>query len=206
MQVLKEDIKLKIINTAKEEFFNKGYKNTSMRTISKKSNVGLSNIYNYFLSKDNILKEVLSKLLHAIESQFKKHHSTESLSLNIFNDSEYIKSHRNDITYMIKEYKKEFKLLLFHCYGSSFENFRESYTEWSTKEGLSYLKKINELHHNKKINTEVSPFFIRTMSSWWLTTIGEIVLDDDLSDESIDKFITEYMVFATAGWKKLIDA
>ena len=42
------------------------------------------------------------------------------------------------------------------------------------------------------------------MSSWWLTNIGEI-FSHNLSKEEIEQFISEYMAFATAGWKELMN-
>ena len=52
MQIKKEEIENAIIAAAKAEFMDKGYKDASLRSIAKKSGVSLSNIYNYFKSKD----------------------------------------------------------------------------------------------------------------------------------------------------------
>ena len=48
MKTLKEDIRNKIVVTARNEFIKNGFRKTSMRTISAKSGVALGNIYNYF--------------------------------------------------------------------------------------------------------------------------------------------------------------
>lgn len=48
MQILKKDIRKDILFVAKSEFLAYGFKETSMRTIAKKANVSLGNIYNYF--------------------------------------------------------------------------------------------------------------------------------------------------------------
>ncbi|WP_421918376.1 hypothetical protein [Marinifilum sp.] len=42
------------------------------------------------------------------------------------------------------------------------------------------------------------------MSSSWLTIIGEIV-SHDLTREEMEHFFTDYVVFGTAGWKKLLN-
>ncbi len=54
------DIRQVLLETAREAFLEKGYKAVSMREISEKSGVGLSNIYNYFESKDELFKVVLT--------------------------------------------------------------------------------------------------------------------------------------------------
>lgn len=48
MQVLKEDIRGRILTIARQQFEKKGYSKTSMREIAELSGVGVGNIYNYF--------------------------------------------------------------------------------------------------------------------------------------------------------------
>lgn len=52
MNTRKEDIRHVLLKTARETFLSKGFKAVSMREISEKSGVELSNTYNYFKSKD----------------------------------------------------------------------------------------------------------------------------------------------------------
>ena len=58
MQVLKEDIRGRILAVAKLQFGQKGYSKTSMREIAELAGVGVGNIYNYFASKDELIGEV----------------------------------------------------------------------------------------------------------------------------------------------------
>ena len=59
MQKLKSDIQKTILDAAEYLFTRKGYKNTSMREIATKADVGLNNIYNYFSNKDEIFCHIL---------------------------------------------------------------------------------------------------------------------------------------------------
>ena len=59
MQVLKEDIRGRILTIARQQFEKKGYSKTSMREIAELSSVGVGNIYNYFTSKDELFREVV---------------------------------------------------------------------------------------------------------------------------------------------------
>mgnify|MGYP002470759756 FL=1 len=54
MQIPKDNIRNNILKAAENIFLEKGYSKTSMREIAAKSNVVLSNIYNYFKNKDEI--------------------------------------------------------------------------------------------------------------------------------------------------------
>jgi AcrR family transcriptional regulator len=201
MQVQKTDIRRIIIEVAKAEFIEKGYKNASMRTIAKNTGVGLSNIYNYFKSKDEILEEVLKPLLMTFDILLDEHNSTEYISLDIFISKEYQQKQIKVFVDLIFKYREELKLLLFMVHGSSLENFTEEYTNRHTKIGLEYLRKMKGKY--PQINTNISDFFIHTISSWWISIIGEIV-SHDLKENEIQRFITEYMEFGTAGWKKIM--
>lgn len=172
-----------------------------MRTIAKKAGVGLSNIYNYFQNKDEIFLEVLSPLMKAFDKIMIEHNNSENLTLDIFYSEEYFVRQTKQFVDLIVTFKDELKLLLFQSYGSSLENFRDKYTDLHTEIGLEYIQKMKEKY--PQVNANISDFFIHTMSSWWLSIIGEIV-SHDLTDEEIKQFIAEYIAFGTAGWKKIM--
>lgn len=201
MQIQKEDIKKVIIQVARNEFVKKGFKDASMRTIAKKSEVGLSNIYNYFRNKDEIFREVLSGLLSAIDSTMERHNSSDYISVDIFSSEEYMRTQINIFVELVENYKEDFKLLLFKAAGSSLENFRSEITDKHTQTGIEYIALMKQKY--PEINSNISEFFIHTMSSWWISIIVELVMHD-LSHESLEDFIREYMEFGTAGWKKVM--
>ena len=57
MQVLKEDIRSRILTVARQQFERNGYSKTSMREIAVLAGVGVGNIYNYFTNKDELFRE-----------------------------------------------------------------------------------------------------------------------------------------------------
>ena len=59
-QVLKENLKEKILNSAREEFLDKGYRNSSMRSIAVKSRTTVGNLYRYFTNKEELLSSIVS--------------------------------------------------------------------------------------------------------------------------------------------------
>ncbi len=201
MQIQKEDVKKVILQIARKEFAKKGFKDASMRAIAKKSEVGLSNIYNYFRNKDEIFREVLSGLLSAIDSTMERHNSSDYLSVDIFSSEEYMRTQINIFVELVENHKEDFKLLLFRAAGSSLENFRSEITDKHTQTGIEYIALMKQKY--PEINSNISEFFIHTMSSWWISIIAELVMHD-LSHESLEDFIREYMEFGTAGWKKVM--
>ena len=202
MQKKKDNIYKSILEVAKNEFLENGYRNTSMRTISKKSNIGLSNIYNYFKNKDEIFIGVLTPLLTFIDQLFDTHNDEENLSVDVLSSKEYQSKSVALMVSLVEKYRNELNLLLFHSYGSSLENFRDDYSDKYTEISIEFLSKMKEKYPN--INTKVSKFFLHTLSSWTLTIIGEIVTHQELTHPEIEEFMTNYIAFGSAGWKEIL--
>lgn len=201
MQVLKDNIRLSILKIAKNEFLNKGFKAVSMRHIANETGVSLSNIYNYFKNKDEILKEVLQPLMCAIERLRSEHNKKEHININVFYSDKYMQDHVNLFSELIITYKRELDLLLFKSQGSCYENFKEDFTVRHTEMGYEYMRLMKEKYPS--INIKVSDFFIHTMSSAWISIIGEVVAHN-ISRNEMEEFFKDYVTFTTAGWKKLM--
>lgn len=72
MQILKEDIKQKIIEAGKKKFKKDGYANTSMKDIATDVGISTGNIYRYFLTKSHLYNEIVKELETEIENFFNK--------------------------------------------------------------------------------------------------------------------------------------
>lgn len=203
MQVTKEHIRKLLLKTARETFWEKGFKAVSMREISKLSGVGLSNIYNYYPCKDDLLAAVLHPLLKAMNRMLEDHNRLENFSLDIFTSEEYQRKSMQETMSIITRYRKEFKLLFLHTQDSRFKDYWEQWIEKSTTIGMEYMERMKELYPD--LNTCISPFFIHFISSWWINMMKEVVLHDELSFEEIECFISEYIRYSTGGWEKLIN-
>ena len=94
MQYSKDDIQKEILKAAEKVFLENGFPKASMREIAQEAQVGLSNIYNYFKSKDDIFCTVVRPVISAFERILNEHHgrygadimemySTESLCKNL---------------------------------------------------------------------------------------------------------------------------
>ena len=94
MQYSKDDIQKEILKAAEKVFLENGFPKASMREIAQEAQVGLSNIYNYFKSKDDIFCTVVRPVISAFERMLHEHHgrygadimemySTESLCKNL---------------------------------------------------------------------------------------------------------------------------
>lgn len=133
MQVLKEDIRSRILTVARQQFERKGYVKTSMREIAGLVGVGVGNIYNYFTNKDELFREVVRPVLHALETMLQEHHGTQGEDIMMMRSEQYLRSCIDEYVSLFDKHRTLMGILLFHAQGSSLECFREDYTCRSTE-------------------------------------------------------------------------
>ena len=80
-QVLKEEVRSRIIASAKKELLKKGYKDASMREIAKGADLTVGNLYRYFDSKEELINTIIGTTLEKID-RFVKEKTNEGISLN----------------------------------------------------------------------------------------------------------------------------
>lgn len=106
MQIKKDEIRLKILETATDEFLIKGYENASMRTIARKSHTTLGNIYHYYQNKETLLETILLPTIENIETMISRHIEYEqknSLS-------------KEEMLYMTEHLEEIFDQTVFACF------------------------------------------------------------------------------------------
>ena len=81
MQILKEEIKTAIINSAAELFVSKGIKQSNMRDVAKGANITVGNLYRYFPNKDALIFTIINPALEEINTLILKA-SNDTVSLN----------------------------------------------------------------------------------------------------------------------------
>ena len=95
-QVQKKEVRDNIVDSARKEFLDKGFKNASMRTIALKSKVTVGNLYRYFRNKDELLEVI-------VEPAFKE---LNALLTSIVGDPIDIGSNPAQIDHSINELKE----------------------------------------------------------------------------------------------------
>ena len=106
MQVLKEDIRGRILTVARQQFERKGYSKTSMREIAELSRVGVGNIYNYFTNKDELFREVVRPVLCALEAMLQEHHGIRGEDIMMMRSEKYLKSCIDEYVLLIDKHSR----------------------------------------------------------------------------------------------------
>jgi len=200
MQISKEHIRKNILQTAQSLFYTKGYAKVPMREIASKSHVSLSNIYNYYDSKEKIFQEIVQPAIDDFNRILDEHHGRSGTDIMEMFSDDYLQN-------LIKEYlslnkhRDRLFLLLFRAQGTSLEKFKDDFSDRSTAEVKRYFIRMKQKY--PQINIDISDFTIHLHTVWTFTMLEELVMHRKEPQE-IEKIVTEYMIFSTTGWKELI--
>lgn len=180
-QVLKEDIRQKILKTALNQFVEKGYLNTSMKEIAKDSGIAVGNVYNYFKDKEKLYDTLVMPVYMAINEIFNTPPEIMSLS--------GIEKKLMQFIEIYKENKNVFIMLIDNSRNTKFEKMKGSIIE-----NFSYAvnRWKNILYGNNKDKDR--DIFIRAFSSAYIN--GVISILSEKNEEEIKlKILYEYMTF-----------
>ena len=201
MQVLKEDIRSRILTVAKQQFEQKGYSKTSMREMAELANVGVGNIYNYFRNKDELFREVVRPVLCALEAMLQEHHGIRGEDIMMMRTKKYLKSCIGEYVSLIEKYRSLMEILLFHAQGSSLEHFRENYTDRSTELVKAWFVTMQQKY--PEINTAVSDFIIHLHTVWMFTMFEELLMHS-VPRQEMEAILHDYILFEIQGWRAII--
>lgn len=201
MQLLKDNIRSRILDVAKQQFELKGYAKTSMRQIAVEVGVGVGNLYNYFESKDGLFREVVRPVLHALEALLQEHHGIRGEDIMMMKSENYLKGCIDEYVSLIETHHRLMKILLFRAQGSSLEHFRRDYTDRSTTLVKAWFAMMQQKH--PMIHTDVPDFIIHLHTVWMFTMFEELLMHST-SKEEMEAILHNYILFEIQGWRAII--
>lgn len=202
MQVKKEDIREKIISSAREEFLKHGYVEASLRVIAEKAGLTKGAVYSYFENKDALFCELTTPAISFIESEFQHdncHYDFKTKDA-LFDSYEVTIQGFRSCSQAVLDNHKSFKLLLFCSAGSSLENYKETIIQLYAQnfyKVCSFFTKT-ESYHKGVINE----MFIHTLATTYVSFLEEIVLHEPERKE-VDDYVEQMAIFVHSGIEKL---
>lgn len=123
-QVLKEEIREKILNAALQEFFDNGYKSAAMRNIAQKAKIPTGLIYSYYKNKDALFNAVLQPVLYDWERVLSAEDDTH-------NESEIYGLSKAETECLINlfNHRQEFIILIDKSDGTKYSNEKERFIQ-----------------------------------------------------------------------------
>lgn len=127
----------RLLACAKEEFMEKGYMASSLRSICKKAEVTTGALYFFFKDKADlfaaIVKEPVDKLYEVMLSHYKEESELNTEAITDWIDSEKDQQTALQVVRYLYRYSDEFQLVLTKSQGSGYEGIVDRFVEITEK-------------------------------------------------------------------------
>ncbi len=195
MQIQKDYIRKAILDSAKDEFLEKGYRKASIRAIASRADVTLSNIYNYFKDKDEIFREIMMPILDAIKEGQRRIEHMERDEKS-FSEEEHVRMLDKPAEFIYNN-REMFNLLLYRSEGSSLADLPEEMTKWNARIMRLSVEWASERHH-VQIDAP-SEYMLHYIGSAWIHLAMDSVRYN-YPLETMKENAKQLMRFVLHGW------
>ena len=201
MQVKKEDIKKRIIISARREFLDHGYMEASLRVIAEKAGLTKGAVYSYFENKDALFCALTDPAVSFIENEFQ--HDIRDCALHAKDDlwdsyESNIQGFKNH-AYAVLDNHESFRLLLFCAAGSSLQDYKERIIQLYAR---NFHKRLSLSPEAERRKGSIGEMFIHTLAATYINFLEELVLHEPSKTEAED-YAVQMAVFVRSGIEKL---
>ena len=126
-QVLKDEIRDRILKAALQEFFNKGYKSAAMRNIALEAKVPPGLIYSYYKNKEELFYAVLRPVLYDWNRVMSAGEKDKSMHM----DTEIYGLSKTETECLLNlfDHRQEFIILIEKSDGTKYEHEKERFIQ-----------------------------------------------------------------------------
>lgn len=183
MQILKEEVRERILDASARIFVQKGIEKATIRDIAKEADASTGNIYRYFESKDMIV----TRLMKDLENSFRSFDKTVDLDVFYSKKEDKIDIFIDGITSLMKERFLEMKLLCM-----------------SNCDQINKMKSIMVDAISKRIqfklkDKKADKLLARTIAYSTLEGIRIIIAESKVFNENVEKNLKQYLRFELAN-------
>jgi AcrR family transcriptional regulator len=201
MSLRDNSIDSKILENAKTEFMEKGFKKASLREICKRAGVTTGALYNRFSGKDDLFKALVKPTLDDIEdlTNYIKEYNYAYLDKGemqtVWDMSE--DTHKKWIDFFYDRYDG-MKLLLCCGEGSKYSDFLHDFVQKNTKQTYEFMQEVKrrEISIN---NLDVDELHI-LLTSYWSAVFETII--HDFSREKALRYCSNIVKFF--NWQNVL--
>ena len=192
----------RVLECAKKEFLEKGFKDASLRVIAKEANTSTGSIYTRFKDKDGLFCAIVNPLLEMVEelanqtqSQFNQYDAKKQEEIM----PEFTMHCHDQTLDFIYDHEDEFRLLLTCSYGSSVEHFMDRLVAIEEQSTLHYLTVIGK---GDMLKNTVTQEFIHILATTYCCGMFEPLLHH-MSKEKAYEFKNMFIQYHTIGFLSL---
>lgn len=134
-----------VLECARQEFLEKGFKDASLRTIAAKANTSTGSIYTRFHDKEGLFREIVNPVAVGLKESFlniqENFHDWEAEKQTQDMDN-YAKNSLTEIIDYIYDHFLEFDLMINGSYGTEFSDFIDEIVDIESDYTLKYMEVI----------------------------------------------------------------
>ena len=198
MQIKKDKIKSKLLQSAKGEFLKKGFEKASIRSIVKNADTTIGNFYNYFGGKEEIFSALVDKT-HKSITLFIQNHKAEDEDPFVLDslNSKLARALVSQALGLLTESFIENLILLAECsQGTWYADTKRDITLFIHRHFAEHAQLINPDYKDNGIGLLLSDQFVAGTLS---------VLKQDVPAQLKAEIITEYLIFYVNGMISILD-
>jgi len=200
-QVLKQEIKEKILASALKVFADKGYEKCSIADIANSAGLSAGNIYRYFPNKEALFYAALPEELSRVLIDTAKKNINLWNGKLISNDPGHFEQAHNQLINVMIENREQLIILFRHSKGTIYENLAEEMSECFLMCFMNYLESIGLTW-----KTNQKQFVIVTKQIYRnLIAIFADLLASDNNIEVIRSSLLLYLEYHIAGIRHLCE-
>lgn len=202
MQVLKEELRTRIVEAARDEFYLKGYEKASMRGIAGKAGITAGNLYRYFKNKDEIFEAIVSPvynlLFYYIEHHNEEHEQGDVDKLTEETIFRLINEGSDRIAAVLKSYRKSFLILVDGSGGTKYAGVKELAVR-------TLAEHMEEHHTERKVVDKIEGFgsLARAVATSFIEGYLDIIRSND-DDEALTQTVKDYTYVMLTGLVKVL--
>ena len=196
MQVLKENVKEKIYQSAIKEFYKKGFLKAKMQDIAKKAGVSVGLTYSYYNNKEDlfaaIVKPIYKEIIQLIENE-EKRDSKIGDPANLFEQESAF------ILQLLRQKREIFLILIDRSKGTRFEKAKDQI--------ISVTKEHIKRQLNPKVNSKIFKIdeaFYHILANNFIEGLLEIARHYQGSkwEENMLKLLTHQFFYGVSGFHR----
>lgn len=161
MQIKKDEVKNRILESGYKEFYEKGFEKSSIRRIVKSASTTIGNFYNYFDSKESLFYALVDDAYLDFINMIKEHHSQE-MEIDVFkHDITFLKVYLDEVfKLLIPKLNNRLLLLLTKSQGTKYENAKNDIITLVYQHFLSHIRKFSPNYHHLEIGEFLAKQFV----------------------------------------------
>lgn len=191
-QILKENMKELIVDSAINDLYENGIQGASMRKIAKDANMTVGNLYRYFKNKDELVNYIIDPIMHKISLVLLKN-TNQSLDLtdNQFDIhkmtyDDFVKTFDELAVELCRLYKEHKKIFIIVLKSQSINN---KFLNWFNNVIYRYMTyRLNDVEISKDILKQLSRMYGVSL----FAGIIDLFLNNDLDEKELENVLKIY--------------